>query len=309
MGTATLLETATSQIPSTVENIGTVTGVAPTSTFCARTTHRLENQRFLISSSWDATSRNTLIVVIGQFAECVTRIVTLKQQFRIAQTSPLLIARIWLTAITLTSITAGSTGTALGAWVSMFCVRARNRMEDWKISSTMKRESCATGTIGWTVVIGWCATNVTRTARETTVDTIVTPTVDQTTIILQIYAMVGSQATTLTCSTVQSTGTAMPAEVSTSSAQTAWSLRPPRCNATSQTVSTAMPADLLAVATDLLVTAVIRTANKLIGNKEASKESLVCYMNSILTNVELHADLLAVAIGPLVTAVMRTATK
>merc|ERR1719234_1263216 len=102
--------------------------------------------------------------------------------------------------------------------------------------------------------------NVTRTAKETTVAMIVTPTVDQTTIILQIFARVGSQATTLTCSTVQSTGTAMPAEVNTSSAQTAWSLRPQRCNVTFQTVSTAMPADLLAVAIGPLVTAVMRTA-------------------------------------------------
>merc|ERR1712181_181445 len=134
---------------------------------------------------------------------------------------------------------------------------------------TMKREGCVTGTIGWTVAIGWCATNVTRTAKETTVDTIVTLTVDQTTIILQIYARGGSQAITLTCSTVQSTGIATPVVVNTSSAQTAWSLRPPRCNATSQTVLTAMPVDLLAVVTGPLVTAVMRTANKLIGNKEA----------------------------------------
>merc|ERR1719234_1638958 len=138
--TATLLETAISPIPSTVENIGTVTGEALTSTFSARTTHRLENQRFSISSSWDATSRSTLIVVIGQFVECVTRIATLKQQFRTAQTSQLLTARNWQMVITPTSITAGSTGTALGAWVNMFCVRARNKMEEWKISSTMKRE-------------------------------------------------------------------------------------------------------------------------------------------------------------------------
>merc|ERR1712192_347603 len=140
MGTATLLEMVTSPIPSTVENIGTATEEAPTSTFSVRTTHRLENQRFLISSSWDATSRSTLIVEIGQFVECVTRIVTLKQQSRTAQTSPLLTARIWLTAITPTSITAGSTGIALGAWVNMFCAQARNRMEEWKISNTMKRE-------------------------------------------------------------------------------------------------------------------------------------------------------------------------
>merc|ERR1719504_251333 len=253
---------ATSPIPSTAENIGTATGAALMSTFSARMTHRLENQRFSISSSWDATFRSTLIVVIGQFAECVTRIATLKQQSRTAQTSPLLTARNWLTAITPTSITAGSTGIALGAWVNMFCVQARNRMEEWKISSTMKRELCATGTTEWTVAIGWCATNVTRTAKETTVDTIVTLTVDQTTIILQIFARVGSQATILTCSTVQSTGTATPVEVSTSSAQTAWSLRPPRCNATSQTVSTAMPADLLAVAIGPLVTAAMRTASE-----------------------------------------------
>merc|ERR1712192_87167 len=262
MGTATLLEMVTSPIPSTVENIGTATEEAPTSTFCARTTHRLENQRFLISSSWDATSRNTLIVVIGQFVESVTRIATLKQQSQTAQTSPLLIARIWQTAITQTSITAGSTGIALGAWVNMFCVQARNRLEEWKISSTMKRELCATGTTEWTVAIGWCATNVTRTAKETTVDTIVTLTVDQMTIILQIFARIGSQATILTCSTVQSTGIAMPAEVNTSSAQTAWSLRPQRCNATSQTVSTAMPVDLLAVAIGPLVTAVMKTATE-----------------------------------------------
>merc|ERR1712181_103440 len=136
---------------------------------------------------------------------------------------------------------------------------------------TMKREGCVTGTIGWTVANGWCATNVTRTAKGTTVDTIVTLTVDQMTIILQTYARIGSQATILICSTVQSTGTAMPAEVNTFSAQTAWSLRPPRCNATFQTVSTAMPPDLLAVAIGPLATAVMRTANKLIGNKEASK--------------------------------------
>merc|ERR1712192_71414 len=120
--------------------------------------------------------------------------------------------------------------------------------------------------------IGWCATNVTRTAKETMVAMIVMPTVDQTTIILQIYARIGSQATTLTCSTVQSTGTAMPAVVSTSSAQTAWSLRPQRCNATSQTVSTAMPADLLAVAIGPLVTAVMRTATDLIMNKRVKIE-------------------------------------
>merc|ERR1719234_2499173 len=68
--TAMLLEMATSPIPSTVENIGTVTGEGLMSTFSARTTHRLENQKFLISSSWAATSRSTLIVVIGQFVEC-----------------------------------------------------------------------------------------------------------------------------------------------------------------------------------------------------------------------------------------------
>merc|ERR1712172_441132 len=57
-----------------------------------------------------------------------------------AQTSPLLTVQNWLTVITQTSITAGSTGTALGAWVNMFCAQARNRMEEWKISSTMKKE-------------------------------------------------------------------------------------------------------------------------------------------------------------------------
>merc|ERR1719234_2384700 len=102
------------------------------------------------------------------------------------------------------------------------------------------------------------------------VATIVTQTVDQMTIILQIYARVGSQAITLTCSIVQSIGTAMLVEVNTSSVQTAWSSRPPRCNATSQTVLTAMPADLLAVAIGPLVTAVMRTATELIRNKQAS---------------------------------------
>merc|ERR1712212_539806 len=130
----------TSPIPSTVENIGTVTGEGLTSTFSARTTHRLENQRFLISSTWAATSRSTLIVVIGQFAECVTRIAIIRQQFRTAQTSRLLIAPNWQMVITQTSITAGSTGIALGAWVNMFCVRARTKAKEWKISSTMKRE-------------------------------------------------------------------------------------------------------------------------------------------------------------------------
>merc|ERR1712181_200711 len=138
---------------------------------------------------------------------------------------------------------------------------------------TMKREGCVTGTIGWTVAIGWCATNVTRTAKETTVDTIVTLTVDQMTIILQIYARVGSLATTLTCSTVQSTGIAMPAGANTSFAQTAWSLRPQRCNATSQIVLIAMPADLLAVAIGPLVTAVMKTATEEgIMNKQASQK-------------------------------------
>merc|ERR1719397_1110210 len=151
----------------------------------------------------------------------------------------------------------------------MFCVQTRTKEMEWNISSTMKRERCATGIFGWTVAIGWCATNVTRTVFLTMVAAFVTLTVDQTTIILQTYARVGSQAITLTCSTVQSTGTAMLAEANTSSAQTAWSMRPQRCNATTQTVLTAMPADLLAVATDPLVTAVMRTANKLIRNEEA----------------------------------------
>merc|ERR1712192_28164 len=93
------------------------------------------------------------------------------------------------------------------------------------------------------------------------------------TIILQIFARVRSQATTLTSSTVQSTGIAMLAGVNTSSAQTAWSLRPPRCNATSQTVLTAMPVDLLAVAIGPLVTAVMRTATELIRNEKKKKRN------------------------------------
>merc|ERR1712096_40957 len=90
---------------------------------------------------------------------------------------------------------------------------------------------------------------------------------------------IGSQATILTCSTVQSTGIAMPAEVNTFSAQTAWSLRPPRCNATSQTVLTAMHADPLAVAIGPHVTVVMRTATEWIMKKTSKLESSVCCYN------------------------------
>jgi len=139
--TVTLLEMVTSPTHSTAENIGTVTEMALGSTFSAPTTLKLENQRFLISSTWVATFRNTLIVGIGQYAEYVMRIVMSPTQHLLtAPISQNLIAQIWRMAIIPTSITAGSTGIALGAKVNMFCVLQRTKAMERKIFSTMLRE-------------------------------------------------------------------------------------------------------------------------------------------------------------------------
>jgi len=137
----TLLEMVTSPTLSTAENIGTVTEMGPESTFSAPTTLKLGNRRFSISSTWAATFRSTPIVGIGQYAEYATRIVTSPTQHLLtAPTSQNLIAQIWRMAIIPTSITAGSTGIALGAKVNMFCVLQRTKAMERKIFSTMLRE-------------------------------------------------------------------------------------------------------------------------------------------------------------------------
>ena len=132
-------------------------------------------------------------MAIGQSAECATRIVSwqiflfgtfynplkwdvlqaslVKRHQPVALTSHPSIARNWRMATTPTSTTAGglgvfvglldhffasgSTGIVLGAMASTWCVRrTRTKAMAPRISSTMLKEWCATGTCEWTAAIG-----------------------------------------------------------------------------------------------------------------------------------------------------------